>query len=75
MQGIAFELLNLTGLLIDVREQPAGGFAVETGGGNERVTALDFFGSAPGVELNPVIPALGWWIAGKLCSRRTPHVA
>src|ERR1700730_10695555 len=58
MQWIAFELLNLAGVLVDVGEQPASRFAVEAGGRHERVTALDFFGPAPGVVFGPVSPAV-----------------
>ena len=56
VQRIALELLNLAGVLIDVGEQPASGFAVEARGRHKRVTALDFFRPAPGVVFDPVIP-------------------
>src|ERR1041384_3538653 len=43
MQRIAFELANIAGVLIDISEQSACGFAVEAGGWHKRVTPLDFF--------------------------------
>src|SRR6266404_1305301 len=63
MKRIAFELLDFAGVLVYVSEQPAGGFAIETGCGRKRIAPLDFFRPAPGVVLDPVIPFLVRWIA------------
>ena len=41
VHGVAFELVDLPRGLVDVREQAAGGFAVEAGCGNEHVVPLD----------------------------------
>src|SRR2546425_1022434 len=62
MFGIAFKLLHLAGNFVDVREQTAGRFAIETSGGNERVVAFLTLWPRLRIKLGPVIPALLWRI-------------
>ena len=60
MLGIAFKLLNLAGDFVDVGEQPARRFAVEAGGGNERVVPLLALRPGLRIKLGPIVPALLW---------------
>ena len=57
--GVALELGDLAGLLVEVGDQSARRLAVEAGGGDDRVVALDLaLGPRLGVELGPVVPAI-----------------
>src|SRR5205823_3855827 len=58
MFGIALVLADLQRLAVDVGEQAARGLAVEAGGRNEHVVALDAPRPGPRIELGPVVPAL-----------------
>ncbi len=66
MFGIAFKLLNFAGDLVDIGEQPAGGFAVKASGGNERIVTLLSFWPRAGIKLSPVVPAFLWWKSGQV---------
>ncbi len=70
MLGIAFKLLHLAGDFVDVGEQPAGGFAVEAGGGNERVVTLLAPRPRLRIELGPVVPALLGWKRREMTAAR-----
>src|SRR5262249_20224444 len=59
---VALETLDGTGLFVDEGEQTAGGLAVEAGGGDQRVVALDLAWPRLGVVLDPVVPLVRWWI-------------
>jgi hypothetical protein len=56
VHGIAFELGHLSGFLVDVGQQAAGGFAVEADGGDELVVARDFARPGGGIVLHPIVP-------------------
>ena len=58
MFGVAFELPDLQGVLVHVRQQPARRFAVEAGGGDKHVPLFDPPGPRFGVQLDPVVPPL-----------------
>src|SRR5215467_695586 len=68
MPGIAFELVDFSALLVDVSEQAAGGFAVETDGGNQLVVLL--YAPRPGfrVELDPIVPLLDGRTRGEVAA-------
>src|SRR5262249_61422005 len=70
MLGVALELADLAGCAVDVGEQAARRFAVEAGGGHQHVAALDALGPGPGVELDPVVPALLGRERGKVDAAR-----
>src|SRR5258705_11861460 len=70
MFRIAFKLLNLTGDFINVGKQTAGGFAVETGGGNERVMTLFALWPRARIEFGPIIPAFLWWEGCEMIAAR-----
>src|SRR5439155_20518088 len=55
---IAFELLNLISVFVDIGEQSARRLAVETGRRHELIASL--FAPRPGlrIQLSPIIPAL-----------------
>ena len=74
--GVALELGDLTGLVVDERREPARGFAVEAGGRHDRVVALHLVGPGLGVELGPVVPAIVRRMRCKChgCSIRTRRV-
>ena len=58
MHGIAFKLVDLLRLLIDVSQQPARRFAVEANRGDEVVVLLDTPRPRLGIKLSPVVPFL-----------------
>src|SRR6266567_9137958 len=58
MHGIAFELRDLPGFLVDISQQAACGFAIETDRRNQGVMLLDPARPGFGVKLNPVLPLL-----------------
>src|SRR5262249_57597217 len=57
--GIAFELLDPHLISVDVRQQSACGFAVEANGRDQRIMLLDLARPLRGIELCPVVPAIG----------------
>ena len=57
MLGVALELADLPGVPVHVREQPAGGLAVEAGGGHQRVVLFLPRRPGPRGQLHPVVPA------------------
>ena len=59
--GIAFELGDFERGLVDVGQQAARRFAVETGGGHQHEPLLDPLRPGLRVELDPVVPALLGW--------------
>src|SRR6266403_1867313 len=65
MHGVALELLDLQRLLVDVREQAAGGLAVEADGRDQLVASRNFLRPRDGIELLPVVPALDGRIGGQ----------
>ena len=56
--GLPSNFVDLPRFLIDIRQQPASGFTVETNRGNQRVVLLNAPRPRFGIELNPVIPFL-----------------
>src|SRR5258705_5016504 len=70
MFRIAFKLLNLTGDFINVGKQTAGGFTVETGGGNERVMTLFALWPRARIEFGPIVPAFLWWEGCEMVAAR-----
>src|SRR2546422_9432861 len=64
MLRIAFKLLHLARSFVDVGKQTAGGFAVEAGGGYERVVSLFALRPRQRIKLRPIIPAVFWRIRG-----------
>jgi hypothetical protein len=60
MFGITLKLLNLAGYFVDVGEQSARRFAIETRRRNERVMPLLPLRPRTRIELGPIIPALLW---------------
>ena len=58
--GVAFDLLDLAVLLVDVGDQAARCFAVEANRRHQRVVALHAARPCARIELGPIIP-LGWW--------------
>jgi len=71
MLGIAFKLLHLAGDFVDVGEQTAGRFAVETSGGNERVVAFLALRPRLRIQLGPVVPAFCWRIRSEMAPARS----
>src|SRR5262249_2376510 len=61
----ALELLDAQCLLVDVREQPTRGLAVEADGGNELVAPRDLSRPRDGIELLPIVPALDGRVRGE----------
>ena len=74
MFGIAFKLLNLARDFVDVGEQAASGFAIETSGGDQSVVTL--FALRPGlrIEFSPVVPTLFWRIGSKMNPARARKI-
>ena len=70
MRGVALELLDLEGLLVDVGEQPAGRLAVEADGRDQRIAALHLSGPGHRIVLDPVLPALHGGIARQAARAR-----
>src|SRR5258708_19224644 len=70
MFRIAFKLLNLTSDFINVGKQTAGGFTVETGGGNERVMTLFALWPRARIEFGPIVPAFLWWEGCEMVAAR-----
>src|SRR5262249_39101230 len=62
---VALELLDAQCLLVDVREQPARGLAVEADGGNELVAPRNLSRPRDGIELLPIVPALDGRVRGE----------
>ena len=58
MFGIPLKLLNFTSDLVDVREQPARRFTIETRSRNERIMPLLPLWPRPRIQLGPIIPPL-----------------
>ena len=56
--GVAFDLGNLAGLVVEVREQPTCRFAVEAGRRDEGVVAFDLVRPRLRVKLGPIVPLL-----------------
>ena len=65
VSGIAFELLHPHLVLVDVGQQSAGRLAVEADGRDQGVMLLDFLGPLRGIVFGPIIPTIGWGIAGE----------
>ena len=59
--GVPLELAHLQGVPVHIREEPAGGFAVEAGRGDEHVPLLHPRRPGLGVELHPLVPPLLGW--------------
>ena len=55
---VAFELAQLEGLFVHVRQETARRLAVEAGGRHQHVALLDPFGPRLRIELHPIVPAL-----------------
>ena len=58
MQGVALDAVDAPGGVVDMAQQPAGGLAVETGGGHQGVMVLLPAGPGLGVERGDVVPGL-----------------
>src|SRR5260370_42613794 len=67
---VAFKFLNFTGFFIDISEQSARRFTVETGRRDELVMPLFATGPGLGIKLGPIIPAFFRWERGEMDSAR-----
>src|SRR5208337_240687 len=56
MFRVAFELRDLPGFLVDIRQQPASRFAIETDGRNDLVMTGNTAWPSLGVVLHPIVP-------------------
>ena len=56
MHGITFEFGNLTGCFVDIGQQTASRFAVETNRRNQGIVLLDTARPGFRIEFNPVVP-------------------
>src|SRR5579872_775124 len=66
MLGIAFELADLARVFVDVRQQPARGFAIEARGRDERITMLFALRPRFGLDFCPIVPTLFGWKRGQM---------
>ena len=68
MHWVALKLRDLPGFFVDIGQQPASRFAVETNRGNQRVMFLDPPRPSLGIVLNPVVPLLHRRSRGKMAA-------
>lgn len=68
VQRVALHTVNALRFVVDVTQQSAGGFAVETGCGHQRVMLLNFLRPSCGIKRDCVVPRL---MRGITIQRRT----
>src|SRR2546426_5347055 len=67
---IAFELLNLVRVFVDVSEQPARRLTVKARGRYKLIMSLFAPGPCLRIQLSPITPTLFWWECREMNARR-----
>src|SRR5262249_55092481 len=69
MRGVSFEFLDAYLLFVNVGQEPACRFTIETDGRDQGVVPFDFARPLRRIVFCPIVPTVCWWKAGEAALR------